>query len=141
MTRAVKAVVWLLAIELFVRSIDYLTGDTYSTGQIEDNLSMPVVWGATGLAAVTVVLFGLLLKKPFVVQTGSLIPFAIYVMFAFQIFEMRMLPHPWPPEDTRLVASHLTFAGLWLTTAITIWWREYIAKRKKEELDRKVRGE
>lgn len=141
MTRAVKVFVGLLVFEMLTRSVDYLTGDSYPNGRFEEDISMPVVWGTACLAAALIVLFGLARSKPAVVQTGSTVSFAIYTMFAFQVFEMRMLPYPWPPEDTRIVATHLTVAGLWLTAAVTIWWREYIARRKTEELDRKVRGE
>lgn len=141
MTRAVKAIVGLLVFEMFVRSVDYLTGDSHPNSFWEDGLQMPAVWGSTCLAATLLILFGLARNKPGVVQTGSIVSFAIYVMFAIQVFEMRMLPYPWPPEDTRIVATHLMVAGCWLTVAVTIWWREYINLRKTEELEGKVRGE
>ena len=141
MTRAVRAIISLLTFELFVRSVDYLTGDSYSERRVEDNLSVPEVWGLFGLAAVFIVVLGLLSKRTGVVQAGCITAFSIYTMFAVQIFEFRMLPIPWPPEDTRLLTSHITFAGLWLLMALVIWWRAYIAKKCVDELDRKVQGE
>lgn len=141
MTRAVRAIISLLAFELFVRSVDYLTGDSYNARNVEDNLSVPEVWGLFGLAAVIIVALGLFSKRAGVVQAGCVTSFAIYTMFAVQIFELRMLPIPWPPEDTRFLTSHLTLAGLWLLMALVIWWRAYIAKKCADELDRKVQGE
>lgn len=141
MTRAVRAIISLLAFELFVRSVDYLTGDSYDSRNIEDNLSVPEVWGLFGLAAVFIVVLGLWSNRLGIVQTGCVTAFSIYTMFAVQVSDLRMLPIPWPPEDTRLLASHITFAGLWLLMALVIWWRAYIAEKCTDELDRKVQGE
>lgn len=140
MNRAVKTMASILTFELFVRSVDYSTGNSYSVGYTDDNLWVPQVWGLTGFAAVAILLFGLLRNRPKVVQFGSICAFAIYTMFAVQIFEVRMLPYPWPPEDSRLCATHVAFAGLWLLSAGVIWWRSYIYKQCTDELDRRVQG-
>lgn len=141
MNKAARVAAGLLTFELLVRSVDYATGNSYNNGILDDNISTPEVWGYTGLAAVVVLLFGLILGRDKVVQFGGVCAFSIYTMLAIQVFEVRMLPFPWPPEDSRLFSTNAVFAGLWLLLTVTIWWRSYIAKLCTDELDRKVQGE
>lgn len=131
MTRALRLWAWLLLADLFVRSIDYLSGSQMS--DLEDNLTIPEVWGVAGLVTSATVLAGLLLKRSAVLKFGSIMAFAVYMMIAVQRFETSMLPYPWPPENPRWLVGMAVFSLLWLSLAGTVWWREYVAREAEKE--------
>lgn len=131
MTRALRLWAWLLLADLFVRSIDYITGSQLPAP--DDNLAIPEVWGAAGLVTGLVVFAGLVLKRTSILKFGSIMAFSVYLMVAVQRFDMGMLPYPWPPENPRLAVGMLVFSLLWLTIACTVWWREYVARAAEKE--------
>ena len=133
MNRALRTFIWLMLLDLLVRSVDYATGgDVYVP---DDNLAIPGIWGAVGLVTFTVLLAGLVTRRASVVKFGSITAFAVYLMISVQLFEAAMLPYPWPPENPRLSVSLLVFSLMWLAVAGIIWWREYLEREcEKEEL-------
>lgn len=137
MTRSLKAGVAILSTMLLVRGVDYVTGNSYDTDGrvIEDNLTLPGWWGATCLLVAFLVFAALLVGRAPLVKNLCLVAFSVNVMFAVQIYESRMLPFPWPPEDIRLVADHIGHASLWLLFAATVWWREGVRRRRSELLE------
>lgn len=134
MTRALQAFIWFMWFDMFARGIDYITGNQFNTGLVDDNLTMPEVWGAASLVTCAVLAVGMFTKRLSVVQFGAILGFAVYVMFAVQVFQVRMLPYPWPPEDVRMVAGHVSTAGMWLVVAVTLWYRRYANQKCREEL-------
>ncbi len=131
MTRALRIWVWVLLSDLLVRSIDYLSGGDISVP--DDNLAVPEIWGAASLATFLVVLTGLLLKNSAVLKFGSITAFSVYLMVAIQMFEVAMLPYPWPPENPRLSVTLFVISTLWLSIACIVWWREYVSKECEKE--------
>jgi len=138
--RFIKRLTWILTFGLAIRGVDYVTGNTYSLGILkgDDGLSKPEVWGLTALVACAILVAGLIMDNGRIVQLGAVAAFAIYAMFAIQIFDMRMLPYPWPPEDIRLISQHLVAAGLWITIANEIRTNIYVTEKALEELERPV---
>lgn len=132
MTRALRLWAWILSFELTVRSIDYLAGGDVVVS--DDNLSVPGIWGAVGLLTAVLVLIGLVMKRSGVLKFGSIMAFAVYLMIAIQLFEVAMLPYPWPPENPRLSVTMLAFSLLWLSLAGVVWWREYVARECEKEM-------
>lgn len=141
MTLALQAYIWFLLVDAVARGVDYLTGPPENLDFLtDDDLGMPHVWGAALLVSSVIVAYGLVRKKLTVVQFGSVVSAAVYFMLAFQMFEGRMLPFPWPPEDVRVVATQLSAAGMWAVSGATIWWREGIRKRCEEAENSQVRS-
>lgn len=125
-----------LSLNLFLRGVDYVTGNSFDVSATEDDLFATSVWGFASLAAVAVTVFGLVSRKPIFLQFGAVASFAIYSMFAIQTFNVRMLPFPWPPEDVRLVSAHLLEAFLWLSVAVEVKKDRYVREKVAEEMDR-----
>lgn len=132
MTRALRLWAWILLADLLVRSIDYLAGGDVVVP--DDNLAVPGVWGIAGLSTSFVILLGLLFKNSGVFKFGAITAFAVYLMVSVQMFEVAMLPYPWPPENPRLSATLLVLALLWLSLAGIVWWREYLTKEMEKEV-------
>lgn len=138
MTRALSLFAGVLAAIMAIRGIDYVTGNSYTSGPIgDDNLHMPIWWGSACILTAIAVFYSVWRRKAEALKNSALVAFAIYVMFAVQTYDMRMLPIPWPPEDTRVVGDHLGFAVLWIGVAFTVWWREGKFRRRAEILEEK----
>ncbi|UBI10039.1 hypothetical protein LA324_05370 [Corynebacterium coyleae] len=120
-----------MLVELMVRSIDYLAGGEPSVP--DDNLSIPEVWGVAGLGTCALILVGLLVRNNAVLKLGSITAFSVYLMISIQLFEVGMLPYPWPPEDPRRSVSTLVFGFMWLTIAGVVWWRDYLERAVEKE--------
>lgn len=131
MTRALRIWAWILLADLLVRSIDYLSGGDVVVP--DDNLAVPEIWGVAGLVTCIVILVGLVTKSSGVLKSGAITAFAVYLMISIQMFEIAMLPYPWPPENPRLSVVLLVLALLWLSLACIVWWREYVAKETAKE--------
>lgn len=131
MTRALRIWAWILLADLLVRSIDYLSGGDVVVP--DDNLAVPEIWGVAGLVTFMVILVGLVTKSSGVLKSGAITAFAVYLMISVQMFEVSMLPYPWPPENPRLSVALLVLALLWLSLACIVWWREYVAKAMTKE--------
>ena len=136
MTKSLKAISTVLSLMLFVRGVDYVTGDPVSSSvKVSDGAEMPLYWGIACIVAGIAAAVSMLANKSAWLQNTALLSFAIYAMFAVQAFDTRMLPVPWPPEDTRLIADHIGHSMLWLLVAATIWWREGINRRREVLLE------
>lgn len=132
MNKSLMAFAWVLSTMLVVRGLDYVTGDSFAASfRISEGAEMPLYWGWASLIAAALVMGSLVLKRARLLQNSALVCFAINAMFAAQAFAYRMLPVPWPPEDTRLVADHIGHSLLWLLIAVTLWWREGIVRRRE----------
>lgn len=137
MNKSLMAFAWVLSTMLAVRGLDYVTGDSFAASvKISDGAEMPLYWGWASLIAAALVMGSLVLKQARLLQNSALVCFAINAMFAVQAFAYRMLPVPWPPEDTRLVADHIGHSLLWLLIAAALWWREGIVRRREAILGR-----
>lgn len=135
MDKSLKAISTVLVFMLLVRGVDYITGDPVSASvKVSDGAEMPLYWGLACVVAAVAAAVSLLANKAAWLQNTALVCFAIYAMFAVQAFDSRMLPFPWPPEDTRLIADHIGHSVLWMLVAITIWWRKGINRRRSELL-------
>lgn len=122
---------WILSVDLLVRSLDYLSGGLAFVP--DDNLTVPEIWGAAFLVSFILSVVGLLLRNSPVVKTASIVAFSVYLMVSVQVFTMEMLPVPWPPQDPRLSVTPLVLSLLWLSVAVIIWWREYVARECEKE--------
>lgn len=139
MTRSLKGMVWIICLMQAVRGLDYVTGNEHDMGRAwAEQLGMPVYWGLACLVASAAVVVALCAAWPRVLLNAALVSFAINAMFAVQVFDMRMSPVPWPPEDVRLIFDHIAHSALWFLVAGTIWWREGIYRRREELLDKEV---
>lgn len=136
MNKSLKAISAVLSLMLFLRGVDYVTGDPVASSvKISDGAEMPLYWGVACIVAGIAAAVSVLANKSTWLQNTALLGFAIYAMFAVQAFDTRMLPVPWPPEDTRLVADHIGHSVLWLLVAVIIWWREGISRRREALLE------
>lgn len=136
MTNTLKAIAWVLSLMIINSGIDYITGNQFDMGRVwGDHISMPVWWGLACIVTGATSVGALIADNAKLLFNAALVAFAIYLMFAYQIFDMRMLPFPWPPEDNRLLSDHLGKASIWLIIATSLWWREGVNRRKKEILD------
>lgn len=141
MTRALRAVVYILSFMALARGLDYVTGNEHDMGRMwADEVAMPYLWGAAclvgGVAAVAAVLFHI----PGLAINAGIFNFAVNVMFAAQVVESRMSPVPWPPEDVRIPVDHLGHAALWMAVAVVVWWREGVKRRRSEIFEEKIDG-
>lgn len=132
MTRTLRLLSWLMLLELFVRSIDYMAGGVSTVP--DDNLSIPEVWGIGGIGTCALVLAGLVSGSNAVTKFGAITAFSVYLMISIQLFEVDMLPYPWPPEDSRRTVSTLVFGLMWLTVAGVVWWRDYLERACEKEV-------
>lgn len=132
MTRTLRLLSWLMLMELFVRSIDYMAGGVSTVP--DDNLSIPEVWGIAGIGTCALVLAGLVSGSNAVIKFGAITAFSVYLMISIQLFEVDMLPYPWPPEDPRRTVSTLVFGLMWLTVAGVVWWRDYLERECEKEV-------
>lgn len=141
MNKSLKAISTVLSLMLFVRGVDYVTGDSVAASvKVSEGAEMPLYWGIACIVAAVAAAVSMLANKPAWLQNTALLGFAIYAMFAVQAFDSRMLPIPWPPEDTRLIADHIGHSVLWLLVAVTVWWRNGIRIRRNEILGRENSG-
>lgn len=107
-------VVCVMAFQLFSRSSDYLAGNprpgNTSLGVV--GLEPPILWGAVGLIAVSIVVVGLLMKKPLVITAGAALAAILYLTFAWMqvvnIFEEGA-----PYDDWRTATGHMTGVIIW----------------------------
>ena len=132
MSRAVRFLMFWLGFALIVRGVDYVTGDTFPLTSLLHDVNSPEVWGITCIIVGIFIWVSALLKGWKWAYTANISAFAVYIMLAVQIFDMRMLPYPWPPEDVRVITDLMTFAMFSLTLSITIQYRESVKARKHQ---------
>lgn len=134
MTRAMQYLVTIMTVVETARGIDYVTGNSYHMGRVwADELSMPMIWGIACLVVATIAVWGLVRDQPRVIVNAAVGGSAVAFMFAIQIADMRMFA--WPPEDIRIMASHLGTSAIWTLIAATIHYRLGVEKRKTEILE------
>lgn len=139
MNKTLMAFSWVLTLMLAARGVDYVTGDSFAAPvKISEGAEMPLYWGWAAISAAALVSVSLVMRHPRFLQNAALVCFAINAMFAVQAFDYRMLPVPWPPEDTRLVTDHIGHALLWFLIAAALWWREGIVRRREAILGRET---
>jgi len=121
-----------LGFALIVRGVDYVTGDTFPLTSLLHDVSSPEVWGIACILTGALMWASLPLKGWKWAYTANIVSFAVYVMLAVQIFDVRMIPYPWPPEDIRVITDLLAFAAFSITLSITIQYRESVKARKHQ---------
>lgn len=131
MNRPLVAVVAILSFVAVTTGVDYVTGNSYDMGRtFGDQLVAPYVWGVACLLVGISALVGVIRKDDILAINSAIGGMATYAMFSFQIFETRMLPHPWPPEDLRLLSNNLGLAALWMVVALTLFFRQGVDRKK-----------
>lgn len=134
MTRTMQALVAIMTTVETVRGIDYVTGNSYHLGRVwADELSMPMIWGIACLVVSAVAVWGLVRDRPRVVINAAIGGAAVSAMFAIQIADMRMFA--WPPEDIRLIGTHIGNAAVWALIAMATHYRLGVEKKKTEILE------
>lgn len=141
MPRAQRVLIWILLLMEFVRGVDYLTGNQNDVGSVHpDEVGMPLVWGTACVAAASVAAVGVYFVRKSWVINGAIASFAVNLMLAWQVFEVRMLPYPWPPEDTRIIVDHVGHAAIWALVAGVVWWRGGVQRRCSEIMKEQTDG-
>lgn len=141
MSADLRILLTVLSLTSVIRGIDYMTGSEFvaARGWGEES-TMPLLWGA---ASVGVGLYGLLAAaincKRQAINVG-LVGMSVSAMFAVQVFEMRMLPVPWPPQDARIVVHYIGQAVLWLLVTGTAYFRQGVSDRRHEIEDERRDG-
>lgn len=121
MTRTMQLLLLVGALQLVARGTDLLFSPESGVNALDMGGAQGAVWGITCLIAAAVVLVGLLLRSPVIAVQGSLIGFAVYGMFAWFVLDNTILTYP--PDDWRILASHVAFSAFWLTFAVSISFR------------------
>lgn len=121
-----------IGISLLSRSLDYLTGDTFPHNRQSHEVTSPEIWGIACAISGSLMVTAAFSKNWKFPYFAGIVSFAVYLMVAVQIFDARMLPYPWPPEDHRIVVDLLVYAYLSLVLSITIQYRESVKAKKKQ---------
>lgn len=142
MTRTVKALMLILALMMFAIGLDYVTGNQHQLiNDWSDETDMPLVWGSACLLFAAAAVYSVVWARNMFAVNTLLFGFAVNVMFAVQVYDPRMSPIPWPPEDVRLITNHLAHAGCMLVLAAALWWREGVKRRCSEIIEQGVANE
>lgn len=135
MTRTMQALLAAMAFPSLWRAIDYTTGNSYQLGrEWGEELYLPMLWGA---ACAIIALGGFIaaFTRSYTIGINtSILGMAVYVMFAVTVFQTRMLPYPWPPEDVRLVSDHLASSAIWGILGLSLLFRRGVERKKSELL-------
>lgn len=107
-------VVFAMTFQLLSRSLDYLTGNPRPGNSLVDvvGLEPQMLWGVAGLIAVSVVVAGLLMKRPLVITAGASVAVIIYLTFAWMQV-VSVVGDGAPYDDWRTATAHLTGVVLW----------------------------
>ena len=107
-------VVLAMTFQLFSRSLDYLTGNPRPGNSLVDvvGLEPQMLWGVAGLIAVSIVVAGLLVKRPLVITAGASVAVIIYLTFAWMQV-VSIVSDGAPYDDWRTATAHLTGVVLW----------------------------
>ena len=107
-------IVFAMTFQLLSRSLDYLTGNprpgNSTMGVV--GLEPPMLWGAVGLTAVSIVVVGLLMKKPLVITAGAACAVILYLTFAWMNV-LALIDEGFPYDDWRTATGHITGAVIW----------------------------
>lgn len=131
MNWAIRSTLGVLAWMSLTRGVDYLTGNEFDMGRLmDDNLPLPEAWGWGCVVLAVVAVAAAWTGSPRVAMHAGVLGLAVNVMLAVQIFDVRMMPWPWPPEDARIITDHLAHAAMWVIVAGDQAWREAVEKKK-----------
>ena len=107
-------VVLAMTFQLLSRSSDYLTGNPRPGNSLVDvvGLEPQMLWGVAGLIAVSIVVAGLLVRRPSVITAGASVAVIIYLTFAWMQV-VSIVGDGAPYDDWRTATAHLTGVVLW----------------------------
>lgn len=133
MTKTLRAVVLISALQLLGRGTDYITGDPFTRSSIETMEVTPYVWGVTSVATALLIIFGALRGMPYLTAWGLLVGFSVYTMFGVTVIEHTVLATP--VDDWRLLTDHWANALTFLVLAVSLWYRHgvHMILLKREE--------
>ncbi|APT92683.1 hypothetical protein CPHO_07005 [Corynebacterium phocae] len=117
MSRALHAVIFIMAIQLGSRGLDYLLGNpatVISAFPVNGNGSVKI-WGACCLTISLVVLVGIMARAPHLVRSGAVFAMALYLAFAVLAFDDVFLTGV--VDDWRFFTLYLSTAALWAVIA------------------------
>lgn len=132
--KTLRALVLLLSLVAIVTGVDYVTGNSYHMGRVwGDEYSTPLLWGIACLVTATIALVGVIAYKPKVLVFAACLGASVYAMFAVQIADIRMFA--WPPEDIRLIATHVGHSLTWALVGVATFYRHGVEIRKEAILE------
>lgn len=133
MTLTMRGIVAALSAIAFLRGVDYLTNDRPLIGTNQSELvAMPHLWGAAFLVAAGFGVFAVFKNTLLSAMNFGVVGAAITAMFAIQVFQMDMLPYPWPPEDIRVFGDGVGLSVLFEIVALSSSYRMGVDRRKRE---------
>ncbi len=103
-----------MTFQLLSRSLDYLTGNPRPGNSLVDvvGLEPQMLWGVAGLIAASVVVAGLLVRRPLVITAGASVAVILYLTFAWMQV-VSVVGDGAPYDDWRTATAHLTGVVLW----------------------------
>lgn len=132
MNNGLRALVTIFSINAFVTALDYGTGNSYEIGTAGVVNELPIVWAISLTLVGVLSLAGAWGGCLALTKIGALAGAWTYILFAVTVWEPRMWPIPWPPEDMRLPADHLTVATVWALILGLVWFRQRVEKDKEK---------
>lgn len=133
MTLTMRGIVAVLGSMMFLRGVDYLSNDRPLVGTNQSELvTMPHIWGAAFLVAAGFGIFAVLKNTLRSAMNFGVVGAAVTAMFAIQVFQMDMLPYPWPPEDVRVLGDSVGLSTLLVLVALSSSHRMGVDNRKRE---------
>lgn len=133
MTLTMRGIVAVLGSMMFLRGVDYLSNDRPLVGTNQSELvTMPHIWGAAFLVAAGFGIFAVLKNTHRSAMNFGVVGAAVTAMFAIQVFQMDMLPYPWPPEDVRVLGDSVGLSTLLVLVALSSSHRMGVDNRKRE---------
>lgn len=131
MTRTLRIITSILALQLFSRGLDYVTGNPHrGVGAFQvESLNPPVVWGAVCIAASLMVAIGLAAGRDRITRDGAVLTSAVYLIFAIMVIEDI---HLRPLDDWRFFTGYMCSAGIWATIAFSLTVRMAVVASRKE---------
>lgn len=137
MNKTLQAALFIGAIDLVSRGLDYVLGSPSNGTNLEFADDLTATWGVACLVSAFIIFVGLLFKNFQTAILGSLSAFAVYAVLGFTILEDTIFMHP--PDDWRLISSHWCKGAMFLLFATSLAFRHgviHILERRKE-----IRGE
>lgn len=131
MTTGLRVLVTLFSINALVAALDYATGNDYQTTPVESPDTLPLVWALSLTAVGVLSLAGVWTRFNGLAKIGALAGTWTYLLFAFTVWDHRMWPVPWPPEDIRLPFNHATTAAVWLLVVVLVVFRQHVERDKE----------
>lgn len=137
MNKTLQAALFIGAVDLVSRGLDYTLGSPVNGTNLEFSDDLTLTWGVACLVSAFIIFAGVLFKNFTIAILGSLSAFAVYTVLGFTILDDTIFAHP--PDDWRLLTSHWCKGAMFLLFATSLAFRHgviNILKRRKE-----IRGE